>query len=429
MKPAAGPAYRAFVVGVLFLFSLLHQADKLLIGPLATPIMETFQVNELQMGAVFTGALVVGAILYPLWGYLGDRFSRARLLALACFLWGSTTWISAGAPSFRSFLTSRASTGIDDSSYPAMYSLVADYFPPGIRGRVYALLQAAQPLGYLGGAVAATLLADPWGWRRIFLLTAGLGLALSVVLALGLREPRRGQAEPELAALGDWPEVRFNLRQAAALVRKPSLVFLFLQGFVGVFPWNVISYWFFRYLETERGYDPTAVLITMVPVIVVLSAGFYLGGALGDWGYRRNPRGRLAVSIGGVLLGAVLLPLSLSVPVAERGWFLGLLLLSALAIPLSSPNVVATVYEVTLPEVRSTALSVQYFIESAGSALAPLIAGAIAVRANLHTAILTTAVSAWALTAVFLSLAAWRVPADAARMRSDLRLRAEASGS
>lgn len=429
MKPAASPAYRAFVVGVLFLFSLLHQADKLLIGPLATPIMETFQVNELQMGAVFTGALVVGAVLYPLWGYLGDRFSRARLLALASFLWGSTTWISAWAPSFRSFMTSRASTGIDDSSYPAMYSLVADYFPPGVRGRVYALIQAAQPLGYLGGAVAATLLADPWGWRRIFFLTGALGLALSVILALGLREPRRGQSEPELAASPDWPEFRFDLRQAAALVRKPSLVFLFLQGFVGVFPWNVISYWFFRYLETERGYDATAVLLTMAPVIVVLSAGFYLGGALGDWGYRRNPRGRLAVSICGVLLGAVLLPLSLSVPTAERGWFLGLLLLSALAIPLSSPNVVATVYEVTLPEVRSTALSVQYFIESAGSALAPLIAGAIAVRASLHIAILTTAVSAWVLTAVFLGLAAWRVPVDAARMRSELRLRAATARS
>lgn len=427
MKPSGGPAYRAFVVGALFLFSLLHQADKLLVGPLATPIMETFNVNELQMGAVFTGALVVGAVLYPLWGYLGDRFSRARLLALASFLWGSTTWISALAPSFRSFLTSRASTGIDDSSYPALYSLAADYFPPAVRGRVYALLQAAQPLGYLGGAVAATLLADRWGWRRIFFLTGGLGLALAAVLVIGLREPRRGQAEPELAAAAGLPEFRFDLRQAAALLRKPSLVFLFVQGFVGVFPWNVISYWFFRYLETERGYDETAVLLTMAPVIIVLSLGFYLGGVLGDRGYRRGPRGRLAVSIFGVVLGAVLLPISLAVPVEARGLFLLLLLLAALAIPLSSPNVVATVYEVTLPEVRSTALSVQYFIESAGSALAPLIAGAIAVQANLHTAIAVTAVSAWALTAFFLGLAAWRVPQDAARMRAELRRRVSAA--
>jgi|GEM_PF-6624044 len=44
--------HRWFVVIVFFLFMLLHQADKLLIGPLTTPIMETFGINEEQMGRV-----------------------------------------------------------------------------------------------------------------------------------------------------------------------------------------------------------------------------------------------------------------------------------------------------------------------------------------------------------------------------------------
>jgi MFS family permease len=96
--------YRWFVLAVFFFFMLLHQADKLLIGPLTTPIMETFDINEAQMGAVFTGALIVGAVLYPVWGYLYDRFSRPKLLALASFLWGSTTWISAIAPTFPTFV-------------------------------------------------------------------------------------------------------------------------------------------------------------------------------------------------------------------------------------------------------------------------------------------------------------------------------------
>jgi MFS transporter, Spinster family, sphingosine-1-phosphate transporter len=81
--------YRWFVVFTFFLFILLHQADKLLIGPLTTPIMETFRINEAQMGMVFTGALVVGAVCYWLWGWLYDRFVRTRLLALASLLWGA----------------------------------------------------------------------------------------------------------------------------------------------------------------------------------------------------------------------------------------------------------------------------------------------------------------------------------------------------
>ena len=83
--------YRWFVLAVFFMFMLLHQSDKLLIGPLTTPIMETFGIDEAQMGAVFTSALLVGAVFYPLWGYLYDRYARSKLLAVASFLWGSTT--------------------------------------------------------------------------------------------------------------------------------------------------------------------------------------------------------------------------------------------------------------------------------------------------------------------------------------------------
>src|SRR4030042_2983696 len=91
--------HRWFVLAVFFLFMLLHQSDKLLIGPLTTPIMEEFGINRARMGFITTGALIVGTIFYPLWGYLYDRFNRAKLLSLASLIWGSTTWLSAIAPS------------------------------------------------------------------------------------------------------------------------------------------------------------------------------------------------------------------------------------------------------------------------------------------------------------------------------------------
>jgi len=86
ITPPRQSRHRWFVVAVFFAFMLLRQADKLLIGPLTTPIMGTFGINEAQMGAVFTGALIVGAVLYPVWGYLYDRYTRPKLLALASFI-------------------------------------------------------------------------------------------------------------------------------------------------------------------------------------------------------------------------------------------------------------------------------------------------------------------------------------------------------
>ncbi len=419
------PRYRWFVVAVFFAFMLLHQADKLLIGPLTSKIMETFGIDEVQMGAVFTGALVVGAVMYPLWGYLYDRFARARLLALASFIWGSTTWLSAIAPSYRTFLATRASTGIDDSSYPGLYSLIADYFGPAMRGRIYGLLQIAQPMGYLLGLIAATTLSGLLGWRGVFYLTGSLGLLLALVIFLGVREAPRGRSEPELAGLEEIGIYRFDPQAARALFRKKSLLLLFAQGFVGVFPWNVITYWFFRYLEVERNYDEQGILVTMGTAILVLSVGYFAGGALGDFIFRRTPRGRLIACIIGVLSGAILMSITLRIPVESSNLFLLSLAATAFFIPFASPNVISTVYDITLPEVRSTALAVQYFIENGGAALAPLLAGWIAVRSSLGNAILTISVVAWLLGAALLVGAAYLLPGDIRVLRQQLAARAE----
>lgn len=416
--------HRWFVVAVFFLFMLLHQSDRLLISTLTPDIMATFQITMAQMGAVSTGALIVAALFYPIWGYLYDRYGRARLLALASFIWGSTTWLNALAPNFRSFLATRASTGIDDSSYPGIYSLIADYFPPKMRGKVNGILELAMPLGFLAGMTLALALKDSIGWRGVFYITGTLGVLLAAVIFLGVREPKRGGSEPEMAGVELVTTYRFNWPTARALLAKRTLWPLFLQGFFGVFPWNVITFWFFTYLEKERGYEGTMLFVTMAAAVLVLAAGYPLGGALGDALFKRTPRGRLIVAGIGVLTGAVLLVWTLSVPVADQGLFLLLLALTALFIPFAAPNVVATVYDITLPEVRSTALAIQYLIESAGSALAPLIAGLIADRSSLHNAILLICVSTWIVCAFFFTFAARTAPHDIRVLREQMRERA-----
>ncbi len=417
--------YRWFVVGVFFAFMLLHQSDKLLIGPLTTPIMETFGINEAQMGAVFTGAIVVGAMLYPLWGYLYDRYGRAKLLALASLIWGSTTWLSAVAPTYPTFLATRASTGIDDSSYPGLYSLIADYFGPHMRGKIYGFLQLTGPLGYLVGTVLALGLRELIGWRGVFYITGSLGIAIAVLIFFGVREAPRGRSEPELADLEQVGVYRFDRKIALSLLRKRSLLFLFAQGFFGVFPWNVITYWFFRYLETERGYATGELMTTMAVAVLVLAAGYFVGGVLGDFCFKRSRRGRLLLAMTAVLLGAIFLWGTLQTPPANQSQFLVLLAITALFMPFAAPNVISTIYDITPPEVRSTALAVQYFIEEGGSATAPLLAGIIAVRSSLHDAILLICTSAWIVCAILLAFAAYWVPRDIESLRRLMRERAE----
>jgi len=425
--------YPVFVVVIFFFFIFLHQTDKLLIGSLQIPISKTFNLNDLQWGLVNSGALIIGTILYPIWGYLYDRFARAKLLALASLIWGATTWLSAFVRTYPQFLGTRATTGIDDSAYPGLYSLVADYFPPKVRGKVYGILQVPQPLGYLAGMILALMVAPMLdgklfnleGWRSIFLITGFLGIIMAVVIFLFVKDMPRGQAEPEFEGMDNVGQFKFSMKEAKLIFKKKTMWFIFLQGFAGVFPWNVITYFFVGYLLTERGYDNNSVLFVMGPVILILSLGYYVGGSLGDWLFKKTKKGRIIISSLGVILGALFLLLALLTPIDQRTTFFIWMSLTALFMPFSSPNVLSTIFDITPPEVRSTAQAVEYFIENSGAALAPIIAGSIALATTKQNAILTICISTWVL-CFFLYLGAlFFIDGDIKTLRNQMAERAE----
>ena len=411
------PRYRWNVVIIFFFFMLLHQTDKLLIGPLKGPISEDFNINNTQFGLVISGALIVGTVLYPIWGYLYDRFARAKLLALASFIWGSTTWLSAIVRTYGGFVATRASTGVDDSSYPGLFTLIADYFEPHVRSRVNGLLQLSGPIGYLLGMILALMVAPVLGWRNIFFITGGLGLVLSVLILLGVKET-------EFAGMDEIATFKFSWKQAKQVFKKKTMWFVFLQGFAGVFPWNVITYFFFDYLAKERGYDEGSILLTMGPIVLILASGYFIGGLLGDLAFKRTAKGRILVAAAGVFLGAVFLYLAMNTPVDARGLFFIFMSLTALFMPFASPNVISTVYDVIVPEVRSTAQSVEYFIENSGAAFAPVLAGIISDAFSMGEAILWVSIAAWSLGFLFFFGCLVFIDGDIRVLREEMKSRA-----
>lgn len=423
---------RWIVVVILFVFMLLHQTDKLLINSLGTQIKGEWNLTDTQWGLIATGALIVGSVFYPIWGYLYDRYARSKLLALASFIWGATTWISAVAPSYHTFLASRASTGIDDSSYPGIYSLIADYFSPEMRGKIYGLLQLTQPIGFLVGMILGLMVADAFGWRNLFYVTGALGILLSIVIFFGVKDVSRGQSEPELEKIEGITNYRFEWSKVKDVLKLPSLWFMYLQGFFGVFPWNTITAFIILYLAEERGYDGGTTMLILAPTIIVMALGYPLGGAVGDFFFKKTPRGRLLTAMVGVLAGAILLAITLNVPFDQPLTFAILMGLAAIFIPVASPNVTSTVNDVTVPEIRSTAMSIQYFIESSGAALAPTIAGVISdsLRASANpnpigTSILIICTSTWILCAFFFFFASRIITKDIHQLRDFMKARAK----
>ena len=409
---------------------LLHQTDKLLIGPLQTDIMDTFHMTYTQWGFINSGALIVGTLLYPVWGWLSDKYNRGKLLALASFIWGSTTWLSALAPYFHTparfsdFLITRSSTGIDDSSYPGMYSLISDLYSPKLRGKIYGILQLTQPIGYLIGMVIALMFTKALGgWEHVFFLTGSLGIILAFFIFFFVKDVPRGSSEAELEGV-EGQSYKFNWKSLSEIFKKKSLWMVYLQGFTGVFPWQVITYYIFSYLEKDRGYSDTTTLMIMGPAIILMAAGYPAGGWLGDKLFKKTKRGRLIASEIGIILGMIGLYIAMHVPNAQMVVFAVLMCVAAFFMPFASPNIISTMYDVTLPEVRSSAQSIESLIETAGSCSAPILAGLLADATSVGNAITVICTSAWALCVIFMIGAIIFIPKDIEALHKQLEARA-----
>ncbi|HZW02823.1 MAG TPA: MFS transporter [Anaerolineaceae bacterium] len=433
IKPAAASqparaANRTWMVIALFIFMLLHQTDKLLISPLTTPIMETFGINEAQMGMVFTGALLVGGLFFPLWGYLFDRFARPKILSLAALIWGSTTWLSAIASSFGFFVATRATTGIDDASYPGVYSLVSDSFAPSKRGKVISVLQLTAVIGGILGMGLATAFRDTIGWRGVFIITGSLGVIWALVMFFTLRDVPRGQAEPEQAGRKDVVTKRFSWRAVGALLRKPILIVFFIQQVIYVFPMNAVNSWYFRYLETEGGLTPANTTLVMGLFAIFAASGTFIAGVLGDWAFKRTPRGRILVAVGGMALLTASFTTALRIsPSANFTLFFLLQCIGAFFWSFAWPNAVSTIQDIVEPEIRSTAHAVMGIAETLGSTLAPLVAGVLAVGATLQQSLVTITMIGWLAGIALMLVVLYYLPREVRALRETMQARVQAA--
>jgi hypothetical protein len=94
--------------------------------------------------------------------------------------------------------------------------------------------------------------------------------------------------------------------------------------------------------------------------------------------------------------------------------------------PLSSANVIATVYDVTVPEVRSSAQAIEYFVENFGAAAAPAFTGWLILTTNDKTgSILAICVIAWLLCFVFYLGALFTIENDTQHLRTQMAERAQ----
>ena len=416
-------------------------------GILYPAIKALWGLSNFELGLVGTVRKVVAALTSPLWGYAADRWSRKKVLFIGTGIWGGWTLLCGLMPSFGAMLVIRTISGIGlGCLMPATFSLLSDTFGPSRRGRALGVLGGIGALGIIGGVLAMGMLAsnDPWllgleKWRWGFFILGGMSVLSGLLILAMVREPVRGEAEPELAGKITAEAARqytIRLSDLPRVVRIPTIWVAILQGMAGSMPWVVLGQFLPTWLVEAKGMSADIDLanpngsapIAFALILVGTVISNVIGGLIGDWADRISPRyGRTAVGQVSVLSG---IPLSWIMLTQTQNWplpaFLGLCFSTALLISWAGRGAKEPMMQgAVLPELRSTAYAMNDLIERGFAALISVVAGGLAgdTVAGFTRAMLWTVPGPWILCLLFFSGFYWAYPRDAARLRAQMAAR------
>ncbi|MFI6770950.1 glycine betaine/L-proline transporter ProP [Streptomyces sp. NPDC050355] len=249
----------------------------------------------------FAAAFLVRPIGGMVFGPLGDRIGRQKVLAITMIMMAVGTFAIGLIPSYATIgvgapillLVARLVQGFSTGGeYGGASTFIAEYAPDKKRGFLGSWLEFGTLAGYVGGAGLVTLMTallstedlHSWGWRIPFLIAGPMGV-IGLYLRMRLEEtPAFAQLEKEARtkekARRD-AEKRIGIRE---MIFGQWRAMLLCTGLVLVF--NVTDYMLLSYmpsyLTSELKYDETHGLLVVLAVMVLMMGVQPFAGRLSD---------------------------------------------------------------------------------------------------------------------------------------------------
>jgi len=391
---------------VLTVINLLNYLDRF-IPSAVLPQMKASGIvsTDFQLGILAPGFVVVYMLAAPAFGYLGDRRSRTRPIAIGVALWSLATVWSGLSRSYWELFASRAAVGIGEAAYATISpALLADYYPPARRGRIFAIFYMAIPVGAALGYVVGGVVSQAWGWRAAFFVAGIPGLLLALAV-LRVPDPPRGAMEAGAGETGVRQSARSaerpglvqalgrTFRLYGQLARQGSYALTVLGYAAYTFAVGGLAFWMPTFLERVRAV-PVSQATTGFGAIVVVTGflGTFLGGWLGDYCLRYTRQSYLWVSGLATLLAVPLAAASLAS--ASPYVFYPALVGAELLLFMSTGPINSVIVSIVSPVHRASAVALSMLtIHVLGDVISPPLIGKLSDRTSLGEAVMLVPVA------------------------------------
>lgn len=185
MASQTPPPIPVLAIAALALAAMASGVALRLTDALLPRLAQEFSVTLGQAAQVITAFAVAYGLSQLLFGPLGDRFGKYRVIAWACAASAVTSLLCAWAPGHLSLLIGRLLAGAAAAAViPLSMAWIGDAVPYERRQPVLARFLLGQISGLALGVWAGGYTAEHLAWRTPFYVLAGLFFAVTLVLQL-----------------------------------------------------------------------------------------------------------------------------------------------------------------------------------------------------------------------------------------------------
>jgi MFS family permease len=381
----ASIARRSFVAQALILMLgtavFLNYVDRGAIGIAAPRMKDELGLSDEVYGLAFSAFFWIYAPVQLFAGWLCDRFSVYRLMALGISLWAASTLLMGFVGGFVGLLILRIMLGIGESiSFPGSSKIIARHLPPERRGIANAAIAMGIALGPAAGTLAGGMILGAWGWRAIFLV---FGI-VTLMWLLPWRETVRalpttghhdgGGKVPISALLGKWPLWSMSIVHALG-----NWCFYFLLAWLPLF------------LTKSRGFSIAEMTLLATTGYAVQGACALAYGHFSDW-WTRSGRSEAQCRRAMMIVSQSLAAFSfVGLAFAHSAIAIGLLLcLAGAATAALSLNLYAVAQMFAGPRAAGTWVGFQNALGNVSGIIGPVIAGVLVHRYGYDIAFMST---------------------------------------
>jgi EmrB/QacA subfamily drug resistance transporter len=182
-QPASAVTVPFAAIVLAMLPAVLDQT--ILATALPTIVLDLGRVTDVAW--LVTAYVVAAAASTPLWGKLGDRHGRKRLLEISLGLFLAASALCGAAPGIASLIVARAVQGVAAGGLMTLaMASIGDLVSPRERARYQGYIAATFAVATVAGPLVGGVIVQQVGWRWVFYVNLPIGLAALAGLRLRL---------------------------------------------------------------------------------------------------------------------------------------------------------------------------------------------------------------------------------------------------